>query len=258
MRVRKTKIAITLLCVVLFITGCGNINSGIDTDYWKTKLKEIAQADKTSEENYPSTEDSGKVTEKVFNALDILESDQNEIFERIGSFLLKQLKHWAMIEEESSASEKTEGMDPEPDLLATTLQKEAQEAPNGRVPVTLKRVVDGDTLIVVYDEVSIRVRLIGVNTAESVHSDENKNTPEGAAASDYLKELLQNTDTVWLEFDKDPQDDYGRSLAYVWLNESGTNIETDMLNGVILKSGHGEIMSIEPNTKYATELASIR
>ncbi|MBS3198959.1 thermonuclease family protein [Turicibacter bilis] len=54
--------------------------------------------------------------------------------------------------------------------------------------VTLKRVVDGDTIIV-FDESQneIRVRLIGVDTAESVHPDESKNTTEGALASDYTK-----------------------------------------------------------------------
>ena len=69
---------------------------------------------------------------------------------------------------------------------------------------------------------------------------------------------MKDTECLWLEFDEDPQDDYGRALAYVWLNEEGTNIEQDLLNGVIIKSGHGELMTIEPNTKYYAELAGIK
>ena len=136
--------------------------------------------------------------------------------------------------------------------------EDAANSDSGRVKVALKRVVDGDTLIVIYKNESLRVRLIGINTPESVHKDASKNTPEGEAASNYLKELLKETECLWLEFDEDPQDDYGRALAYVWRNEEGTNIEQDLLNGVIIKSGHGELMTIEPNTKYYAELAGIK
>jgi len=46
--------------------------------------------------------------------------------------------------------------------------------------VTLKRVVDGDTIIVLNkNKEELRVRLIGIDTPESVHADADKNTVEG-------------------------------------------------------------------------------
>jgi len=82
-------------------------------------------------------------------------------------------------------------------------------------PVT--RVVDGDTLHVRRDGRDTTVRLIGMNTPETV----KENTPVecyGPEASDYAKRTLSGQ-TVTLEFD-DSQgrtDQYGRTLAYVWL-----------------------------------------
>ena len=47
--------------------------------------------------------------------------------------------------------------------------------------VVIERVVDGDTVIVIDDGgTSFRVRLIGVDTPESVNPDESKSTEEGA------------------------------------------------------------------------------
>ena len=63
--------------------------------------------------------------------------------------------------------------------------------------VTLKRVVDGDTIIVTNQAGSdLRVRMIGIDTPESVHPDENKNTAEGQLASEYTKEQLKKNQTL--------------------------------------------------------------
>ena len=58
--------------------------------------------------------------------------------------------------------------------------------------MTLKRVVDGDTIIVTNQAGSdLRVRLIGIDTPESVHPDANKNTAEGQLQSDLQKNNLK-------------------------------------------------------------------
>lgn len=49
----------------------------------------------------------------------------------------------------------------------------------------------------------------------------NPNTPVqpyGKEASNYSKQHLNNKD-VYLEYDKEKEDRYGRTLAYVWLDE---------------------------------------
>jgi len=124
----------------------------------------------------------------------------------------------------------------------------------GREQVELVRVVDGDTIIVNYQNEQSRVRLIGINSPESVHADETKNTQEGKDASAFLKEYLADVKYVWLEFDTEPRDQYGRYLAYVWMNPEGTEIGEDMLNGIIVKNGYARARSYEPNVKYQEAL----
>jgi micrococcal nuclease len=94
--------------------------------------------------------------------------------------------------------------------------------PQGETSAGLKviRVVDGDTLHVRLDGREVTVRLIGINTPETVKPD----TPVecyGPEASNYAKSTLAGQ-RVTLEFD-DSQgrlDQYGRMLAYVWLEKS--------------------------------------
>ena len=127
----------------------------------------------------------------------------------------------------------------------------------GREKVELVRVVDGDTIIVNYPKEQTRVRLIGINSPESVHEDESRNTQEGRDASAFLKEYLAEVEYVWLEFDVEPRDQYERCLAYVWMNAEGTDIGDDMLNGIIVKNGYAEARSYEPNVKYQEGLEEV-
>jgi len=126
-----------------------------------------------------------------------------------------------------------------------------------RVKVELIRVVDGDTIIVNYDNEKTRVRLIGINSPESVHEDDSKNTQEGRDASAFLKKYLTDVDTVWLEFDVEQQDQYERTLAYVWMSADGSDIGEDMLNGIIVKNGYADARSYEPNVKYQDALEEV-
>lgn len=97
------------------------------------------------------------------------------------------------------------------------------------------RVVDGDggTIIVEIDGTKERVRLIGVDTPETVHP---KKPVEhyGKEASAFTKKLTEG-EMVRLEYDDDTQrrDRYGRLLVYVYLPD-GT-----FLNAEIIKQGYG-------------------
>lgn len=128
----------------------------------------------------------------------------------------------------------------------------------------LIRVVDGDTIIVSTDNKSkIRVRLIGMDTPESVHPDQSKNNEYGELASTYTKELLQDTSTVYLQYDEQTTDKYGRTLAYVWLagNTDVTNqddIDNYMLNALLVKNGYAYDKVYEPNHTYAKIFKNLR
>lgn len=104
-------------------------------------------------------------------------------------------------------------------------------------------VVDGDTFKIIYNQKEEKVRLIGVDTPESVHADKSKNTKYGKIASEYVKELLKSQN-VKLEFDVSSKDKYGRLLAYVYL-ENG-----EMLNEKLLKEGYAQMATYPPNVKY--------
>lgn len=124
-----------------------------------------------------------------------------------------------------------------------------QVDPSVLVAYEFERVVDGDTIIVHSKEGErIRVRLTGINAPESVHPTESENTPEGKEASQFLKDLLANVDTVYLEFDEAEKDQYDRTLAYVWIDTGSTYI---MVNEIMLATGYAEPVYIEPNLRYA-------
>ena len=130
-----------------------------------------------------------------------------------------------------------------------------------RTPTDLVRVVDGDTIIVEYNGEEMSVRLIGIDTPESVNEDETKNNIYGEMASEHTKELLSGVNKVYLEFDAEMEDVYGRILAYVWLtageNNDTTTIGNEMLNGIILKDGYAKNKVYGDNDRYETSFSNI-
>jgi len=86
------------------------------------------------------------------------------------------------------------------------------------------RVVDGDTIVVNYKGKPEKVRLLCVNTPESVHPDKKQNIPMGEIASDFTKGRLKGK-YVDLEFEGPFKGRYGRLLAYVFVDGANFNLE---------------------------------
>ena len=128
-----------------------------------------------------------------------------------------------------------------PTINLSSNNEESQEIEQ-EGPYSVIKVVDGDTLRINYNGQDTTVRLIGIDTPESVNPDETKNTPEGKIASDYTKSIVGSE--VYLEFDIEANDKYGRLLAYVYLPD-GT-----FLNEKIIRDGYAYTMNIAPNVKY--------
>ncbi len=96
----------------------------------------------------------------------------------------------------------------------------------------VSRVVDGDTLVVDYEGTQEKVRLIGVNTPETV--DPRKIVEcFGIEASKRMKELAEGN-RVRLEVDDSQgvRDVYSRMLAYVYLEDG------QMLNRKMIAEGY--------------------
>ena len=112
-------------------------------------------------------------------------------------------------------------------------------------PYDIAYVYDGDTISVLIGKEEVTVRMIGIDTPESVNRDQSKNTPEGMEASLWLHEYLKGR-RVWLEYDEQRIDRYGRTLAYVWLDEGDTMLEDE-----ILKAGMAVTLQMDPNGRYS-------
>lgn len=118
------------------------------------------------------------------------------------------------------------------------------------LPAAVTRVVDGDTVYVNVGGRSEKVRFIGVDTPESTAQVE----PYGREASNYTEKRLSGRN-VWLELDVEERDQYGRLLAYVWLEppQSGSESEVraKMFNAELLLAGMAQVMTVPPNVRYA-------
>ncbi len=113
-------------------------------------------------------------------------------------------------------------------------------------PVSLQyeviRAIDGDTLLLSLYGTETTVRLIGVDAPESVHPDAEKNTPEGEYASQWMKAFITGK-KVSLEYDQELTDQYGRTLAYVY-------VDGHLLEDYLLTVGMARTLTMEPNTRY--------
>lgn len=101
----------------------------------------------------------------------------------------------------------------------------AQDTTNG---VSVVKVVDGDTIKVSLNGKTETVRIVGINTPETV--DPRKPVEcLGKAASDRMKELVLGQ-SVTLETDptQSDRDRYGRLLRFVFLSD-GTDVGKEML-----------------------------
>lgn len=125
---------------------------------------------------------------------------------------------------------------------------EGEQTNSNLVSVDVVRVVDWDTIIVDYFGEEERVRLIWVDTPESVHPTQWVDA-YWIEASEYTKGMLENK-SVELEFDVQERDQYGRLLAYVWIDGA-------MFNKTLLSEGYGYASTWAPNVKYTEEFKAL-
>jgi len=128
--------------------------------------------------------------------------------------------------------------------LATSAAERASwpRPPAGTVAARVERVVDGDTFQTTVAGHREHVRLIGLDTPETV-APGRPVEPYGPQASAFAKHWLTGT-TVRLAGDAEPRDHYGRLLAYAWLGD-GT-----FWNALLLAEGYAEPLTIRPNDAY--------
>jgi len=121
--------------------------------------------------------------------------------------------------------------------------------------VRVVRVVDGDTILVRLGGRDEYVRLIGVDTPETVKPD----TPVqcfGERASHFTKRRLTGR-SVRLVFGAEPRDVYGRLLAYVYLAQGSFDVSQHvqgpqrLFNAILARRGLARPLTIPPNDRFA-------
>jgi micrococcal nuclease len=106
------------------------------------------------------------------------------------------------------------------------------------------RIVDGDTLAVRVGNQEERVRLIGINTPESV----DRSRPVmcfGKEATAHLTSLVPPGTPVRMELDVEPRDRYDRMLAYVYRASDGR-----FVNLAMVEDGFADQYTYPPNVAH--------
>lgn len=116
---------------------------------------------------------------------------------------------------------------------------------------TVTEVVDGDTLTVRLSGRTETVRMIGVDTPETVHPTKPVEC-FGPEASAFTTSLLPPGTRITLVRDAEARDRYGRLLAYVTRADDGL-----FVNRAILVNGMAVPLSIEPNTAHQRDFAEV-
>jgi len=112
------------------------------------------------------------------------------------------------------------------------------------------RVIDGDTVVLRLQGVIETVRLIGVDTPETVHPTKPVGC-FGPEASAFTHSALKPKTQVRVQRDVEARDRYQRLLVYLYL------LDGTFINQELLRLGFARTMNITPNTAFATKFASI-
>lgn len=109
--------------------------------------------------------------------------------------------------------------------------------------------VDGDTVDVVIEGRTERVRLIGIDTPEVEH-DGRPGECYGTAASAFTAAMLPPGTEVRIERDVVARDHYGRLLGYLHRDDGL------FVNEEIVRRGFATPLTIEPNSMHAARFVA--
>ncbi|RCX09071.1 micrococcal nuclease [Anaerobacterium chartisolvens] len=112
------------------------------------------------------------------------------------------------------------------------------------------RVVDGDTLEIQYKSKEYKVRLLDVDTPESVKPGVEEQA-YSKTAFEFTESIVLNKD-VKLVFEKGVKDRYQRLLAHVVLDDGS------YLNGMLVRNGFARVEIVSPNSKMSEYFYSLQ
>jgi len=114
--------------------------------------------------------------------------------------------------------------------------------------VQFRKCVDGDTIKILLDGEEKTVRLLAVDTPESVHPTKGVEY-YGKEASDFTCDIVSKAKKIELEYDEnsDKEDKYKRLLAWVFVDD-------ELLQDKLIQGGYAEVAYLYNDYKYANLL----
>lgn len=108
--------------------------------------------------------------------------------------------------------------------------------------------VDGDTIKVLLDNKKYTIRMLAVDTPESVHPTKGVEY-YGKEASDYTCNLVKNAKKLEIEYDEDSDktDKYDRLLVWVF-------VDGKLLQKELISNGYAKVAYLYGDYKYTSEL----
>ncbi len=134
-------------------------------------------------------------------------------------------------------------------VFGTACSNNDLEIAPGRTPewtpnAAVEAVVDGDTIVATIAGASHIIRLIGIDTPETV-APQRPVECFGPQASQYLTELLPPGTEVTIVRDVQARDAYDRLLGYVIRSSDGLFVNLELLAG-----GYAATLNFPPNEKF--------
>lgn len=224
-----------------------------------------AEAEKEKEESIEaekeaSIEAAEEASEKEKEESIEAEREKEESIEEASIEAEKEKEESIEAEKEASIEAKEESIEKaeaekEKSIEEAEAKAEAEEEPveepvaskEGLIPVSLYRVVDGDTVNVIDDSgQELKLRLLLIDTPETVHPNKPVE-PYGKEASARLTELLNAADQLYIEYDSgDKTDHYDRHLVYLYADDVS-------VHEVLLKEGLARVGYIYEQQRYLSE-----
>lgn len=125
------------------------------------------------------------------------------------------------------------------------VKKEATVSGTKRI-IKVTRVIDGDTIEVLEDGVSKKIRYIGIDTPETVDPRRAVGC-FGKEASNENKRLVEGKEVI-LEKDVSETDKYSRFLRYVYLKLNDGSLL--FVNDYLVRQGFAKNLTYPPDVKY--------
>lgn len=133
-----------------------------------------------------------------------------------------------------------------PEVVA---KQQSKPKPDPYQTGTVTKVIDGDTIEVNLNGKIEKVRMILIDTPETVHPNQPVQ-PYGKEASEFTKKLLLNKE-VKLEKDKEDRDKYNRLLRYIY-------VDNQSIQEQLLEKGLARVAVYPPNTKHEQKYQKIQ